>query len=125
MPKTVIFSPHRVYPPSKTAHYFNNLRLAPGSQVYSDDDVAALLAHPDYPRYKAWDAIAILEPQSEVVITPQQPGNSLSTYSVDDAETIVLNCHDAAQLQEWLKDEKRATLRQIINRRIKAIAEGA
>ncbi len=120
--KTIIFRPHKCYPPSNAAHYFDSLRLEPGSKQYSENDVAQLLAHPDYPRYQAWDAIEILEPKVE--IQTEQPSSGLSIYSADQAEKVIQSCHDLATLQGWLKDEKRTTVRQTINRRIAAIKRG-
>lgn len=121
---TVLFKPQNCYPPSSNAHYFDGLKLIPGSGNHlTAEQVTTLLAHPDYPRYRDWGAIEVLGETAATIPTEPAP-KSITNLSADDAEKAIEGCFEVATLREWYEAETRRPVRQQIQRRIKAIESG-
>lgn len=121
---TVIFRPDKCYPPRKAAIWFDSLCLKPGTNLNtSEAQVAKLRSHPDFPKYENWGAIEIVGAKS-VVDLEEKPVSPLSTMNVDQAEKTIENCHEVTQLEAWLVNESRVTVRRAINRRITEIKGG-
>lgn len=121
---TVIFRPEKCYPPRKAAIWFDALMLRPGSNLnLSDFQVGKLRSHPDFPKYQEWGAIEIVEPKTEIDLE-EKPKSLLSTMNVDNAIKTIEGCHDIAQLEAWLVNEARVTIRRAINIRITEIRGG-
>lgn len=121
---TVVFRPEKCYPPRKSAIWFDSLMLRPGSNLnFSDQQVAKLRSHPDFSKYEQWGAIEIVEPKAEVDLE-EKPKSLLSTMNVDNAIKTIEGCHDVGQLESWLVNEARVTIRRAINTRITEIKGG-
>lgn len=131
MSTCVVYKPSKCYPPqTATAElWFDTIALKAGPKNFLDDQqLQALVDHPDYPRYRAWDAIEIMAPETPAPELPAIDGkttypSNLSGLSVDKAEHIVNACDDLIVLRTWFDAETRKTLREILTRRISEIVE--
>jgi hypothetical protein len=125
--KTLIFYPTRCVPPASqiSQHSFDGVILKAGNNDLSEEEAEKLLNHPDFERYQTWGAIELIGETSEVIDPAANTEKvSLANYSVEDAEKIIEQTHDAELLAVWLVTETRKTLRQAINRRITTIKGG-
>lgn len=122
---TVLFSPQKCFPPANAAHFFDSIKLVPGSSnQFTPEQLTTLTEHPDYPRYKAWGAIEILGATPQTIEKPATVGGDLSALSPEDAEKAIEGSHDVATLNAWYAAETRRLVRQQIQRRIKTIESG-
>ncbi|MBW4606907.1 MAG: hypothetical protein KME22_06695 [Hassallia sp. WJT32-NPBG1] len=55
------FDPAVVVPPTQSAHFFDTIKLEPGNNLISEQDLARLRLHPDYAKYKSWGAVVIIQ----------------------------------------------------------------
>lgn len=118
-----IFRPEQCYPPRKAAVWFDFLMLKPGSNYPSDEEIAQLRSHPDFPQYEKWGAIEIIEEKAEVELEAK-PKSALSNLNVENALKTIEVCHEISQLESWLENEARVTIRRAINTRIGEIKGG-
>jgi hypothetical protein len=123
----LIFHPDRCVPPSTVAHTFDGVALVPGRNNLTPDSLTLVLSHPDFPKYKNWGAINVIEPTVETE-TVQHNANSelesLAKYNVEDIDEILDATNDVELLQKWLQKETRKTVRPQIILRINAIKAG-
>lgn len=131
MTTCVVYKPTACFPPKGVASevFFDSLCLKAGAKNYlTDDELERLISHDDYPRYEAWGAIEVIQPEQEAPELAPAPGQpiypaNLSGISVEKAEDIVNGCDDVVVLRAWFDAETRKTLREILTRRIEEILE--
>ncbi|MBW4422489.1 MAG: hypothetical protein KME13_25305 [Myxacorys californica WJT36-NPBG1] len=67
--KLVLFRPEKLNPPRRGEQFYDRLRLNPGTNHRSEDEVKRLISHPDYAQHSEWGAIEVIE---EKAIVPKK-----------------------------------------------------
>lgn len=124
MTVSLIFHPHKCFPPRKGAVKFDSIELKSGINFLNDVDFSRLSSHPDYTRYVEWEAIKVQESDAPVDSIPLSdvPAN-LSAYSPKKAESIVDDTYDVDVLKRWLEAESRVTVKRVLEGRIQDLSE--
>jgi hypothetical protein len=122
--KLVLFRPEKLNPPRRGEQYYDRLRLDPGTNKRSDDEVKKLQAHPDYDQHRAWGAIDVIEEKATV---PKKTTveSGLDKLSEEDAQKVIEAAFDIPQLEGYLATEQRKPIVNLLNRRITELKKGA
>lgn len=123
--KLVLFRPEKLNPPSKGEEYYDRLRLNPGTNHISSDELEKLLAHPDYDQHSKWGAIEVVESKAKIEKkVPTQGESGLDSLEIDAAQKVIEQSFDIPTLEAWLAKEQRKVLINAINRRIAELKKG-
>lgn len=127
MPNVVIFHPERCQPAlSPTASMaFDSIELKAGTNELTAETLKLVQEHPDFQRFVKLQAIELIE-KSEIV-DPQinTQVTDLSSYAIEQAQSIVNNTNDLETLDLWLKSETRPKVRTTIATRITQLKSGS
>jgi hypothetical protein len=128
MTMIAILNPNKINPPRKGNVVFSTKKrvpsdegtrleaieatLTPGKNELTDEQLELIKAHPDYPQYKQWGAVELVEPTATIEPVTVE---SLAQYNEDDAIKLIHLSVDLDQLKGWAKVEKRRPVLAALN----------
>ncbi|MBW4421786.1 MAG: hypothetical protein KME13_21630 [Myxacorys californica WJT36-NPBG1] len=121
--KLVLFRPEKLNPPLRGEQYYDRLRLNPGTNHRSEDEVKKLLAHPDYAQHSEWGAIEVIE-EKPTVPKKTTVESGLDKLSEEDAQKVIEATFDIPMLEGYLAKEQRKAIVNLLNRRITELKKG-
>lgn len=131
--KTILYRPNRENPPRggdrffdvsvkvKDGYNFQYIPFTNGINQVSDEHWEQIKSSDIGKQLIEWKALE--EVEDKVEVTPP-PTNELSTLSVEGAEKIIEQTSDVKLLQQWAEQDRRKSVINAANLRIKAIKEG-
>lgn len=89
------------------------------------DAVKLVQEHPDFQRFAKLRAIELIEKAEIVDLEINTKVTDLSSYAIEQAQSIVNNTNDLDTLDSWLKSETRSKVRATIATRITQVKSGS